>query len=84
MARPHRGKTLGLGLVALALYVLHQDVWLFRTARPLLFGFLPVGLTYHAGYCVACALLMRLLVAEAWPRHLEEDADRESRGKSAP
>ena len=40
------------------LYVLHQDVWFWREARPLVFGFLPVGLAYHAAYCVAVALLM--------------------------
>ena len=38
-----------------ALYVLHQDVWFWRTARPLVFGFLPVGLAYHAAYCLAVA-----------------------------
>ena len=47
-----RMKTHLLGLAALALYALHQDVWFWRTARPLVFGFLPVGLAYHAGYCV--------------------------------
>ena len=31
-----------------ALYLLHQDVWFWRTARPLVFGFLPIGLAYHA------------------------------------
>jgi hypothetical protein len=72
-------KAPGLVLAALALYVLHQDVWLFRTARPLLFGFLPIGLTYHAVYCLACALFMWLLVAQAWPRHLEDEADAGSR-----
>jgi hypothetical protein len=73
MSRPHSWKTPGLVLATLALYALHQDLWLFRTAEPLLFGFLPVGLTYHAAYCLACALLMWLLVAHAWPGHLEDD-----------
>ena len=36
-------KTLTLALAIVALYALHQDVWFWRTARPLLFGFLPVG-----------------------------------------
>ena len=53
------------------LYALHQDVWFWRTARPLLFGFLPVGLAYHAGYSFAAALLMALLVRTAWPSELE-------------
>jgi len=54
-----------------ALFLLHQDFWFWRTARPLVFGFLPVGLAYHAGYCVAAALLMWLLTSAAWPHHLE-------------
>ena len=56
------------------LYALHQDVWFWRTARPLLFGFLPVGLAYHGAYCVAAALLMWTLTRVAWPHHLEDAA----------
>ena len=61
---------LATGLVAL-LYILHQDIWLWRTAQPLVFGFLPVGLFYHAVYAAVCALLMAYLVRHAWPKHLE-------------
>ena len=53
------------------LYILHQDFWFWRTARPLVFGFLPIGLFYHAAYTAACAVLMALLVKRAWPSHLE-------------
>jgi hypothetical protein len=74
MKGPLRLKRLGLVLATLALYALHQDVWFFRTARPLLFGFVPIGLAYHAAYSLFCALLMWLLVAQAWPHHLEDDA----------
>ena len=55
-----------------ALYVLHQDFWFWRTARPLAFGFIPIGLIYHACYTVVTALVMWLLVRHAWPSHLEE------------
>ena len=65
------------------LYVLHQDVWLWRSARPLVFGFLPVGLFYHACYSVAAALLLWLLVTHAWPTRLEEEAERSPHGKDA-
>jgi hypothetical protein len=54
------------------LYLLHQDVWFWRTARPLLFGFLPVGLAYHAAFCLAAAALMWMLTKIAWPSHLEK------------
>ena len=73
-------RTVAIALGVLVLYVLHQDFWFWRTARPLLFGFLPIGLAYHAAYCVASALLMWTLTRIAWPHHLEQDAstDRES------
>jgi hypothetical protein len=55
-------------------YVLHQDVWFWRTARPLVFGFLPIGLAYHAAFTLASSLLLWLLVRYAWPAHLETTA----------
>jgi len=65
--------------VVAALYGLHQDLWFWREARPLAFGFLPVGLAYHAVYCVAIALLMWTLTRVAWPAHLESAADEQTR-----
>ena len=59
--------------------MLHQDVWLWRSARPLVFGFLPAGLAYHAGYTIAISLLMLILVKYRWPSHLE-DASSERAG----
>ena len=53
------------------LYVLHQDLWFWRSARPLVFGFLPVGLAWHAAYCIAVSLLMLWLTRVAWPNHLD-------------
>ena len=64
-----------LALLTLAVYVLHQDLWLWRSARPLVFGFLPVGLFYHAAYTLAVALLLWLLVVHAWPSRLEAEAE---------
>ena len=65
-------KKLLLFLVILVVYVLHQDIWNWRTADPLIFGFLPIGLAYHAAYSILAAAMMALLVACAWPRQLEE------------
>jgi hypothetical protein len=65
-----------IAVAILGIYLLHQDVWFWRTARPLVFGFLPIGLAYHALYCVLVAVLMSLLVAFAWPSHLERERDR--------
>ena len=67
-----------------ALYLLHQDFWFWRTAHPLIFGFIPIGLFYHACYSVAASMLMWLLVKNAWPSHLEEGIeDRESKEDQA-
>lgn len=65
-----------LVLATVAVYVLHQDIWFWRTARPLVFGFLPVGLAYHAFFSCLAAGLMWLLVTFAWPTELEERAER--------
>ena len=68
-----------LSLVALVIalvYGLHQDIWLWRTARPLVLGFLPAGLAYHAVYTLAISLLMIVLVKYCWPSHLESEDNR--------
>lgn len=62
---------LGWFVVIAVLYLLHQDVWFWNAARPLVFGFLPVGLAYHAAYCVAVAVLMWALTRYAWPQELD-------------
>lgn len=68
-----------LALVVAVLYALHQDLWFWREARPLVFGFLPVGLAYHAAYCLAVAALMWTLTRVAWPAHLEGAAPETTR-----
>ena len=63
-----------LTLWILIVFALHQDLWNWDKAGPLLFGLLPPGLTYHLGYSVLAATTMALLVRFAWPAHLEEEA----------
>jgi hypothetical protein len=60
-----------LVLLILMVYVLHQDFWNWRRAHPLVFGFLPIGLAYHAAYSVLASITMALLVRLVWPKHLE-------------
>ncbi len=69
-----------------ALYVLHQDFWFWRTANPLVFGFIPIGLFYHACYTLATAFALWLLVKHAWPSELEEGVGDEEtvRGSDRP
>jgi hypothetical protein len=71
-------KTL-LACAVVALYVLHQDFWNWRTAYPLVFGFIPIGLFYQACFSVASALLLWLLVTFAWPDHLEREIEEQER-----
>jgi uncharacterized protein DUF3311 len=61
-------------LVVALLYALHQDIWLWRDARPLVFGVLPIGLFYHAAYTLAVSLMLSWIVRRHWPKHLDAAA----------
>jgi hypothetical protein len=65
-----------LTLAVVVVYALHQDIWFWRTARPLVFGFVPIGLAYHAAFSAAASFVLWLLVAYAWPSHLEDQDGR--------
>ena len=67
-------KTTLLVVAVAALYLLHQDIWFWRSPY-LVFGFVPIGLFYHAAFTVAASLLMWLLVTFAWPTHLEREVE---------
>lgn len=69
MTTTHKLLTLWIVLV----FALHQDVWNWTKAAPLLLGLLPPGLTYHLGYSVLAAITMALLVRFAWPAHLDDE-----------
>lgn len=58
------------GLVVL-LIIVHQDIW-FWDDRSLLFGFLPIGLAYHAGISLTAAFTWYLATIFCWPEELEE------------
>ena len=60
-------------VIVAALYVLHQDFWYWRAARPLVFGFLPIGLFYHAAFTLVTSLALWWLVRLVWPAHLDLD-----------
>jgi hypothetical protein len=66
-------KKLLLFFLIAAVYVAHQDFWNWKASGPMVFGFLPVGLAYQAGYSVLCAILMAVLVKLAWPKNLETE-----------
>lgn len=60
-----------LYLALVALYLLHNDLWLWNDSR-LVFG-LPAGLAYHVGFCVVTSAVLALLVIHAWPDHLDSE-----------
>jgi hypothetical protein len=60
-------------ILVITFYVLHQDLWFWRQARPLVFGVLPVGLAYHAAFTLATTLLLLVLVRLCWPAGLESE-----------
>lgn len=64
------GKKILLTLLVLGVFLLHQDFWNWYNGR-LVFGFLPLGLAYHAAYAVLAAGLMGILVKFAWPAELD-------------
>ena len=63
-------------LIIAALFLLHQDVWFWRQARPLVFGVLPIGLAYHAAFTLATSLVLILLVRLLWPAALDVEGPR--------
>ena len=58
-------------ILVIILLVVHQDFWL-RDDRSLVFGFMPVGLAYHAMFSIAAACVWALAVKYAWPHRIEQ------------
>lgn len=67
-----RGK-LAWGFV-IVLGILHYDFW-FWSDRTLLFGFLPIGLGYHALISLLAGLAWYLVATFAWPHATERWAE---------
>jgi hypothetical protein len=55
-----------LGIV----YLLHNDLWFWD--NPTLILGIPVGLFYHALYCLVASIMLYLLIKYAWPKFVEE------------
>lgn len=58
------------GLVIL-LIILHQDFW-YWTDDTIVFGFIPIGLFYHAMISLAAGVTWYLATIYAWPEGLED------------
>ena len=57
--------------LVLALAVLHWDFWAWDDTT-LVFGFLPVGLAYHAGFSLACGVVWAMALRYSWPAEIED------------
>ena len=72
---PLVSSALWLTLVFLLVLFLRHDYWNWSEPRPLLFGFLPVGLWWQGVVSIFAAVMMALMVKFAWPAHLEEQTE---------
>ena len=70
------------GLVLL-LIILHQDYW-FWYDDTLVFGFIPIGLFYHALISIGASITWYLATVYAWPTDLEDEAFAESETSNSP
>ena len=70
------GKILVWGLFLL-MFILHQDKWWWDDGH-LVFGFLPIGLAFHAAFSLGCAALGWIAIKMAWPYELEAFAENET------
>jgi len=68
-----------LAALVVLIYALHQDFWNWDRIEPLICGFLPIGLAYHAAYSLLAAALMWVLVRWAWPTQLDQLEKSEAR-----
>jgi hypothetical protein len=64
------GAKLAWGVILLAA-ILHFDFWNWDSTA-VVFGFVPVGLAYHAGISIAAAIGWFLVVRLDWPDRVEE------------
>lgn len=58
------------GLVIL-LVIIHQDFW-FWYDDTLVFGFIPIGLFYHALISIGASVTWYLATVYAWPEGLDD------------
>ena len=61
------------GLVDL-LAIIHQDFWWWNN-KTLVFGFMPLGLFYHALFSCMAAGVWAMAIKWAWPSEIEEWAE---------
>ncbi len=66
-----------IAALVVLLLILHQDNW-FWEDDTLVFGFMPIGLLWHAGISIAASLTWALATVIAWPLDEESGGGSES------
>lgn len=61
-------------LLVLVLVIIHQDFW-YWDSETLVFGFMPIGLFYHACISLAAGVVWLLACQFAWPEDLDVEVD---------
>ena len=67
-------RTLVIALIIL-LAILHHDWWWWDSKEPLVLGFMPIGLAWHAGISLAAGLVGLVAVKFCWPEHLDDEEE---------
>ena len=74
-------KTLVWVLVVILL-IIHQDFWFWEDSR-LVFGFIPIGLFYHACISIAAGIVWYVATVVAWPEEIDFEAEEQKREEKA-
>ena len=71
-------------IAVLVLVVLHQDVWNWEN-KTLVFGFIPIGLFYHACISIGATIVWFCAIKFAWPVDVdfEEEPSQEAQKQEA-
>ena len=64
------------------LLILHQDNWFWEDGT-LVFGFMPIGLFYHACISVAAGVTWYLATRFCWPHNADGDEPQAEGGEAA-
>ena len=57
---------IAIWLMVLVLLIIHQDFW-FWNSELMVFGFIPIGLFYHACISIAASITWFMACQFAWP-----------------
>jgi len=57
--------------LVILLIILHQDFWWWDSIDPLVFGFLPIGLAYHALLSILASIVWAMAVKYCWPKDVD-------------